>query len=186
MGKIAKVTEEHGISERPTKADFNLAIKVSDRIQLQDVRLMSCRCEQSRFIRQTEKNFLIDKSTQTVLDKESNCVFVFAQFRLDTFETTKDKDSFAVIEAAFLIIYQVDNPEGLTQEDVDQFGKINGVYNAWPYWREFAQNTIVRMGLPALTIPVFRILPPQKEKLAEKETVKVESKRVVKKAVPKT
>jgi len=37
------------------------------------------------------------------------------------------------------------------------FARTNGIYNAWPYWREFVQNMIARMNLPPLVIPVFRL-----------------------------
>lgn len=51
--------------------------------------------------------------------------------------------------------YKVRNAElfdRLTDEDCNQFAEMNGVYNAWPYLREFCQNASLRMGLP---IPVM-------------------------------
>jgi len=40
---------------------------------------------------------------------------------------------------------------------VRHFAETNGLYNAWPYWREFVQNTAARMSLPGLTVPVLRL-----------------------------
>lgn len=40
----------------------------------------------------------------------------------------------------------------LTEEDCNQFAELNGVYNAWPYLREFCQSASLRMGLP---VPVM-------------------------------
>jgi preprotein translocase subunit SecB len=34
---------------------------------------------------------------------------------------------------------------------------LNGVFHVWPYWREMVQNTLARMGLPPLILPVFRV-----------------------------
>lgn len=46
----------------------------------------------------------------------------------------------------------------LTDEDCHLFAELNGVYNAWPYLREFCQSSSLRMGLP---IPVMLpSLPP--------------------------
>jgi preprotein translocase subunit SecB len=32
---------------------------------------------------------------------------------------------------------------------------MNGIYNIWPYWREYVQTTTSRLGLPPLTLPVL-------------------------------
>lgn len=37
------------------------------------------------------------------------------------------------------------------------FAQINGVFNAWPYIRETVQSLTTRMGLPPLTLAVFRV-----------------------------
>lgn len=42
-------------------------------------------------------------------------------------------------------------------EILDNFGKANGLYHVWPYWREYVQSTMVRLKLPAVTIPMFRL-----------------------------
>jgi len=52
-------------------------------------------------------------------------------------------------------------PEGEELEAYFQsFAEYNGVYNAWPYFREFVQNITMRMGVPPLVLPVYR-LPKQ-------------------------
>lgn len=38
-----------------------------------------------------------------------------------------------------------------------EFGTANGLYHVWPYWREYVQSTMVRLKLPAITIPMFRL-----------------------------
>lgn len=37
-------------------------------------------------------------------------------------------------------------------DELEKFAKINGIYHAWPYWREFVQNCTTRAGLPPLTL----------------------------------
>ena len=67
-----------------------------------------------------------------------------------------DVSPFLVIEAAFRLRYRVSDRAGLDDSHFDAFGHLNGVFNAWPYWREYVQSMTVRMGYPALTVPVFR------------------------------
>lgn len=37
-------------------------------------------------------------------------------------------------------------------EELEAFSRINGIYHAWPYWREFVQSSTTRAGLPPLTL----------------------------------
>jgi hypothetical protein len=46
----------------------------------------------------------------------------------------------------------------LTDDDCADFASLNGLYNAWPYLREFCQSTSLRMLLPAPII--LPSLPP--------------------------
>ena len=55
-----------------------------------------------------------------------------------------------------IISYQNSSDIKFTQDQLVAFGALNGVFNAWPYCREFVQSMSTRMGLPALTIPVHR------------------------------
>lgn len=42
-----------------------------------------------------------------------------------------------------------------TAEAIDAFSRLNSVFIAWPYLREFAQGSTCRMGLPPLTLPLM-------------------------------
>lgn len=59
------------------------------------------------------------------------------------------------VEVRFALSYVLTSTDGIDEQKVDAFGKMNGVYNAWPYIREFVQSTLTRMSLPALTLPVL-------------------------------
>ena len=59
------------------------------------------------------------------------------------------------ILATYLVAYSVESFEGLTDEELDAFAGINGVYTAWPYWREFVQNMTSRLDIPVLTVPAY-------------------------------
>lgn len=67
------------------------------------------------------------------------------------------------IRATFDLRYQLSKIAECSRQDLTQFANVNGVYNAWPYWRELIQSVSVRMGLPPLTLPVFRIPQPGRQ-----------------------
>lgn len=64
------------------------------------------------------------------------------------------------ISADLLLVYELREPANVTTEDANEFAAVNGLLHAWPYWRELAQSTSVRMGLPPLLIQTFKIPSP--------------------------
>lgn len=61
------------------------------------------------------------------------------------------------IKAGFELNYSLPANLKSTPTELEEFGRSNAIFNAWPYWREYLQSTLVRMGLPAFTLPVYRI-----------------------------
>jgi preprotein translocase subunit SecB len=161
------------------KADRNAGLLVSDRVQLKDIRLIHCKCDQTPDVALGKKNYDINYSTEVEIDKKSGYIIVIPKFHFEAFVENKVSGPVLLIDASFLLAYKVENFEGLTQSGFEQFANLNGIYNAWPYWREFVQNTIVRMGLPSLSIPVFRIVESQKEKKQKAKKKKVTNKKGV-------
>jgi len=172
---MAKKRAKTRVGKRKSALDAGLL--VSDRVQLNDVRLISSGCEQTLQAVLGKKTYNINYSTQVQADKKNGYVIVIPKFHFEAFSGSKEQKPVIVIDASFVLSYKIDSFEGLTQEAFEQFANFNGIYNAWPYWREFVQNTVVRMGLPSLSIPVFRIVEPQKGKRVKK---KVRSKRAKK------
>ena len=155
---------------------------VSERVQLKDVRLISCKCDQTPEATLGKKSYNINYSTEVQVDKKNGYIIVTAKFHFEAFTESKTQKPVILIDASFLLAYKIENFEGLTQKGFKQFANLNGIYNAWPYWREFVQNTVTRMGLPSLSIPVFRVVEPPKEKTIKR---KVGKKKVTKKTVSK-
>jgi hypothetical protein len=141
---------------------------VSDRVELKDVRLMSSKCSQMSEVMLGKKTYDINYTAKFQTDENNGYVVVIPEFYFKAFGENRTQEPVIVIDATFALTYKIDNFEGLTQKGFEQFANLNGIYNAWPYWREFVQNTIIRMGLPSLSIPVFRIVRPPKEKTLKK------------------
>jgi len=150
---------------------------VSDRVQLKDVRLISCKCHQIPEATLGKKAYEINYSTEVQVDKKNGYVIVTAKFHFEAFSESKTQKPVILMDASFLLAYKIENFEGLTQKGFEQFANINGIYNAWPYWREYVQNIIARMGLPSLTIPVFRIVQSPAKKSVKKKVVRKKTKK---------
>ena len=76
-------------------------------------------------------------------------------------DTARSAPESAVRIAADVEI-RYDLPEELvaTDEELTAFGDTNAVLNAWPYLRETIHTTSLRMGLPPLLLPLFRLSGP--------------------------
>ncbi len=48
-----------------------------------------------------------------------------------------------------------------SKEQVEAFRAGNAIFNCWPFFREYVQNTTVRMGVPPPPIPFLRIAEKQ-------------------------
>jgi len=171
---MAKKKVKTKVLKRENKVTAGLL--VSKRVQLKDVRLISCKCDQTPVATLDRKNYCINYSTEVQVDKKNGYVIVTAKFHFEAFSESKTQKPVILIDASFLLAYKIENFEGLTQKGFEQFANLNGIYNAWPYWREFVQNTVTRMGLPSLTIPVFRIVQSTAKKIVKKKVVRKKTK----------
>lgn len=67
--------------------------------------------------------------------------------------------------------YRVPSDFVLVKKELNAFGRVNAVYNAWPYFREIVQNMTGRMDLPPLILPVFRIPRPKRPRAQSQHAV---------------
>ncbi len=61
------------------------------------------------------------------------------------------------VRAVFELLYSVPCQVTTSKKTLGEFAELNGVFNAWPFGREFIQSMSVRMNLPPIVAPVFRI-----------------------------
>ena len=61
------------------------------------------------------------------------------------------------IECAFVLIYGVPSVEGLSDESLFAFARTSGLFSIWPYWREFVHSSTLRLSVPSILIPTYRL-----------------------------
>ena len=70
------------------------------------------------------------------------------------FELKSDPAVFSV-RARYRLVYRVTTRP--TAADANAFAELNGVFNAWPFWRELVQASAMRMNLPPPVVPLLKI-----------------------------
>jgi hypothetical protein len=81
----------------------------------------------------------------------------------------KKPEPVVLVECAYEVDYALREGFELTPEQVKAFKDGNAIFNAWPYFREYLQNNLQRMGLPPLTAPFLRLQPKAKPRKREKD-----------------
>jgi len=154
MGKKATKQNEAG------NAKLLLALPVSNRVEIHDVCLVETRARKAlvddRLPEQLELQ--IGVKVRSEATKGKGCgITVVVEFDLAGRYTDVDsKVAPLQIAATFQVEYTLGSLEGIKSENIKAFAELNGVYSAWPYWREYAQSVTVRMGLPPIPVPVYR------------------------------
>ncbi len=67
------------------------------------------------------------------------------------------RDAPLELHASFRLAYQLHDLSVIEETDPEQFAATNGVLHAWPYWREIAHSTTVRMGLAPLLVGTHKL-----------------------------
>lgn len=61
------------------------------------------------------------------------------------------------LTVAYEVAYKLTNPGDLTDRDLQHFCFVNGVANAWSFWREYVFSMTGRMGLQPAVVPVLPV-----------------------------
>lgn len=147
-------TKQSKLSHKtPHKVD--LSPLANQQIQLRDLRILNSMCS----IPLPGKENNIPELQQTVgvksrTEKEPPMVVLEILFTL--IGDFADGREGLRIQVRYGLAYSIKSLEGITTDQINAFGNIVGVNNAWPYWREFVQSMINRMNLPPLTLPLLR------------------------------
>lgn len=89
-------------------------------------------------------------------EQHKDKIFVFVDFECSASSPEPAEVAPLRIAATYLLVYSHPEISTLAAAALDSFAKLNGIYNAWPYWREFIQTASGRAGLDPIVIPVFR------------------------------
>lgn len=143
------------------EGDAKLATAISRIVQIEQIHLIefsAIRQAEIELAAVTIKHTAPEVTTQ-FNDQKTNIV-VKAKFGIEGSDgNASESRTLLQIQACFLASYVIESADSdaVTPKQIEAFGKINGVYNIWPYWRELVQSATTRMALPPLTLQVLRI-----------------------------
>lgn len=139
-------------------------------VEIEDVRLVEATAETK--VRSPADSGAVDllvNRTAEISERQDNgTFFVVAKIGTQLVSEQAKEEPLVSIETSFELQYRL--PEGFRvgPDTLTTFAETNGIYNAWPYWREFVQSTFARMGLPPVVLPLLRAREVMEKPEAEK------------------
>ena len=85
--------------------------------------------------------------------------FMTVRVRFTFTVTDKDKVDVIVVKCLLSADYELAAGFRPSRNAINAFKQGNAIFNCWPYFREYVQNTVVRMNYPPPTIPFLRLMP---------------------------
>lgn len=133
-------------------------------VQLDSVRLADACCwARIRSAGEVERAQVSFNQQAKVAQRSDNGFYVLATGEA-TVSPGEEASPVVSIKASFELFYRLPHDFEATEQELSGFAEVNGVFNAWPYWREFIQTTTCRMNLPPIVLPVFRLQKAAKKK----------------------
>lgn len=158
--------------------DMEAIARVAQRAVLEEIYLVDAKMSREPMAISGETLSLEHKCSTKILPAEKDVLPILCNFSVAAFIGKSPDKIVMSIEASFCTSYVLKPNEEFNPADIEHFAKINPIYNTWSYWREFVQSMTTRMGFPALTIPLLKIVPKKsKEKEVKRQPVKKESTR---------
>jgi hypothetical protein len=176
MTEQSTIENKPAVGEMPPdvvyKAMLGIANEVAQKVQIEDVCLVNTRAVRNVRPDSLPGDVHFDFECNHTLDRDEKRLAARVHYRFharyDGEQNVGDplENAPLCVYAIFRANYKLESLDGLSDAHIAAFATLNGAFNTWPYWREYLQSTLSRMGLPPITVPVFQ--PRKIAKLFEK------------------
>ncbi len=153
------------MTESAVPTDFQRAANVARYVQIENVSLNESHARlcvpREIALSKPAVKVKIEKSAKHSFTEDSKALVVDILFS-SQLVPDGEAEELALVEVScqFALEYRFDVKGGPEGEErgryLQAFAEINGMYNAWPYFRELFQSSISRMGLPPIALPLYR------------------------------
>jgi hypothetical protein len=154
-------------SAPPDRPDYKAVARISTQAVLELIELASLYADVLRGVEMPGSwtdGVRASSSASAEFNREALRLIVYCEFVAvwapdlqDDDPQPSSKESPFELRARFRLEYAIKNLDGIEVGDEEHFARTNGMLHAWPYWREIAHSTTVRMGLAPLLVGTFKI-----------------------------
>ena len=119
---------------RPTA--LSLAMKISEQVELEDIKLLKSRFSQLPDTTQGEKFFDVDRTVHVEVNSDENMITVLPKFELKGYsdkEKAEQNKPFLNIKAVFSLVYKAKDLSNLSKKAFDIFGEMKALLTEGKY-----------------------------------------------------
>lgn len=165
----AKPPEPHPVSgaiKDVTESFLELASPVVKIVNLESILIEDCSAKRTPdAYKGMDASKIVISFEQAAIgrSKKANQFNVFLKFVLKAFvkneQESKNKTKKPAVEimAKFVLVYSIPSFEGIDDKNLVAFGETSGVFTAWPFWREYVHNSALRLSIPPIVLPTYRV-----------------------------
>ena len=134
------------------------ALTLSDRVQIREVTLTEASLSRSAVGEDARLEVDVARKATAKREADAQVLRAIIEYRFAARDeaATGSRDVVRVL-AKFEAVYSCNELADVSDDVYHAFAEMNGVFNTWPYFREFLQASLARMNLPVFTLPVFRV-----------------------------
>ena len=128
--------------------------KILEKIELKNLSLIESKSKiDHQYHAQKLELIINDKNTFETAEDE---LTVFCKYTFKAKGAEKEKPLVDIM-VRFQLVYDLKGKADITQDFFEIYEEMSLGFIVWPYFREFIQNTLARMNLPPLTLPMRKI-----------------------------
>jgi preprotein translocase subunit SecB len=135
--------------------ELDMALEVSNTIDIKDILLTESHCKLFG-IASSPGEHSYDISATTNYEVREKDKILLTQTHLKFRAKNPKNEKLGFLEAVYLVVYSLKTEKSFSDDRYIHFADYCSVFHVWPYWREFVQRSIAGMGLPPLTLPVYK------------------------------
>jgi len=143
-----------------SEKQFEDARLVGANVRLENVRLASCSCHAGHPDQRGENDSTRIRTGPGTASRSGSQITlpVIFEIMIGAPEPEKETDeAMLLISCVFEAGYAVRPGFDPTDEQLHAFHSANGIFNCWPFFREFVHSMAVRMGHPPAPVPLLRL-----------------------------
>ncbi|WP_413456094.1 protein-export chaperone SecB [Glutamicibacter sp. FR1] len=135
-----------------------VAARLAAHAEMIDVRMVKSSFEHQGFPEPGTIDYDLHISPEARLDEASSALVTSAKFIVDMNQDSDGETiNIAHIEFVFAGMYKIVDEVRFEEEEVKAFANTTGIFALYPYAREYVQDVTSRLGLPSLTLGLYKI-----------------------------
>ena len=98
-------------------------------------------------------NFCLEIDEKYTFEQESTILKIIYTYKLSAKDESKE-DAAIKVQAKYVVRYNITKDVTISKEFMKVFSDLTLGMLLWPYFRELINNSVYRMGMPTLVLPL--------------------------------